>query len=92
MIVSTVAGALLLLTIETNAPNAFLLVWLALLLWLILRTFFGMLRIWPGHARAPAPHACGGAGLRLSRFRMCKLRLPLYCIAGTTQKRTANAA
>ena len=56
MLVATVAGALLLLTIETNAPNAFLLVWLALLLWLILRTLFGMLRIWPGHARAPLRH------------------------------------
>ena len=56
MIVSSVAAALLLLTIETNAPNAFLLVWLALLLWLILRTLFGMLRIWPGHKRAPLRH------------------------------------
>ena len=56
MLVATAAGALLLLTIETNAPHAFLLVWLALLLWLILRTLFGMLRIWPGHARAPLRH------------------------------------
>ena len=56
MIVSTVAGGLLLLATDTTAPQAFLLVWLALLLWLVLRTLFGLLRIWPGHARAPLRH------------------------------------
>ncbi len=56
MIVSSVAAALMLLGTDTTAPDAFLLVWLALLLWLLLRTFFGVLRIWPGHARAPLRH------------------------------------
>lgn len=56
MIVATLVAALLLLLTDTAAPEAFLLVWLSLLLWLILRTLFGMLRIWPGHARAPLRH------------------------------------
>ena len=56
MLVATAAGAALLLAIDTAAPDAFLHVWLALLLWLILRTLFGMLRIWPGHQRAPLRH------------------------------------
>ena len=56
MIVSTaIAGAALLLT-DTSAPQAFLLVWLSLLLWLALRSCFGLLRIWPGHVRAPLRH------------------------------------
>ncbi|MCE2488422.1 MAG: MATE family efflux transporter [Anaerolineae bacterium] len=56
MIVSTgIAAAVLLLT-DTSAPQAFLLVWLALFLWLALRSLFGLLRIWPGHVRAPLRH------------------------------------
>lgn len=53
MLVATAAGTLMLLATDVTAPQAFLQVWLALLLWLLLRTLFGVGRIWPGHARAP---------------------------------------
>ena len=56
MIVSTAIATLVLLLTDVTAPPAFLLVWLALFLWLALRTCFGLLRIWPGHVRAPLRH------------------------------------
>lgn len=56
MIVSTAIATLVLLLTDVTGPQAFLLVWLALLLWLALRSCFGLLRIWPGHTRAPLRH------------------------------------
>lgn len=56
MVVSTGIAAAWLLLMDTAAPQAILQVWLTAFLWLVLRTLFGLLRIWPGHLRAPLRH------------------------------------
>ena len=60
MIGATSTGVLLLMLIEHTQANAFAQVWLAMTVWIIIRSSFGLLRVWPG---------IGKAVLRLSEAR-----------------------
>jgi MATE family multidrug resistance protein len=53
MLVATLACALLLALVDVHAPDALLDVWLVTAAWIAIRAAFGVLRIWPGSARAP---------------------------------------
>jgi multidrug resistance protein, MATE family len=61
MLAATLSGAVALIVIDTASANAFLYVWLALIVWLGVRSLFGIVRIWPGLGysplRAPSPAA-----------------------------------
>ena len=48
MILSTVTGAVALLTLPTDWSGSFVLVWWITMAWIGLRALFGLLRIWPG--------------------------------------------
>jgi MATE family multidrug resistance protein len=58
MLAATLAGALLLALVDVASPEALLQVWLVTAAWIAIRAAFGVLRVWPGSARAPlAAHA-----------------------------------
>ena len=46
-------GALGLALINTDAPHALTWVWVATNVWIGVRAFFGVVRIWPGIGRSP---------------------------------------
>ena len=50
---STLVGVALLYSIDLEGPNAFDAVWYVTGLWIAIRAGLGILRIWPGQARAP---------------------------------------
>lgn len=53
MVISTVIAGIMLYSIDTGAENAFTLLWLAMVLWILLRSIFGVIRIYPGIGNAP---------------------------------------
>lgn len=53
MIVSTVIAAAALLLIDTTAANALVYVWLATVLWITVRSIWGIVRVFPGVGDAP---------------------------------------
>jgi MATE family, multidrug efflux pump len=53
MIVATLVSAIALFAIDIQAANALLFVWLASILWVVIRAIFGMLRVWPAIGDAP---------------------------------------
>ncbi|MEM9953000.1 MAG: MATE family efflux transporter [Chloroflexota bacterium] len=57
MVISTVIAGGMLLAININADNAFTLVWLATVLWIFVRSIFGVIRIYPGIGDAPIGNA-----------------------------------
>ena len=52
MIVATGAGVLLLTQIDPSHTSAFAQVWLAMTVWIVIRSTFGVLRVWPGIGKA----------------------------------------
>ncbi|MDG1960265.1 MAG: MATE family efflux transporter [Candidatus Binatia bacterium] len=48
MLLSTVTGAVALMTLPTDWSGSFVLVWWITVAWIGLRALFGLLRIWPG--------------------------------------------
>ena len=64
VLLATLIGSLLLLTVDTSAQNALFWVWAATVIWIVIRAIQGVLRIWPGIGRAPlARGACAGLDL-----------------------------
>ena len=53
VMLATVTGALGLMLINTDAPHALTWVWVATNVWIGVRAFFGVVRIWPGIGRSP---------------------------------------
>lgn len=53
VITATVVGALGLMLIDTTAPHALTWVWVATNLWITVRAFFGVVRVWPGIGASP---------------------------------------
>ena len=53
VLLATLVGSLMLLLIDTTAPDALVWIWTATAVWIIIRALFGMLRIWPGIGNAP---------------------------------------
>jgi MATE family multidrug resistance protein len=53
MITATALGATALLMIDTTAANAFLWVWVTTVIWIVIRSIFGILRVWPAVGKAP---------------------------------------
>lgn len=53
MIVATLISATVLFTIDISSANALLWVWMATILWIFVRSIFGMLRVWPAIGDAP---------------------------------------
>ncbi|MCB0070355.1 MAG: MATE family efflux transporter [Caldilineaceae bacterium] len=53
VMLATVTGALGLALINTDAPHALTWVWVATNVWIGVRAFFGVVRIWPGIGRSP---------------------------------------
>lgn len=53
MISATLVGGIALFLINTGGSNAFVMVWVATGLWIIVRSIFGMIRIWPGLGTSP---------------------------------------
>ena len=53
MIVSTLIAGFMLYSINTEANNAFMLVWLAMVIWIFLRSIWGVIRVYPGVGNAP---------------------------------------
>ena len=53
VLLATLVGSILLLLIDTAAPNALLYIWLATAIWILIRAIFGIIRIWPAVGRAP---------------------------------------
>jgi MATE family multidrug resistance protein len=53
VLLATLVGSLLLLSIDIEADNALFGVWVATVVWIIIRAFLGILRIWPGIGHAP---------------------------------------
>lgn len=53
MLVATIVGSAGLLLISPGAPDAFLWVWIATAVWILLRMLLGVARIWPGIGRSP---------------------------------------
>lgn len=53
MILSTLIGGAGILLIDISAENAFLLVWIATTVWVVVRAVLGVIRIWPGVGAAP---------------------------------------
>ncbi|MDQ7037212.1 MAG: MATE family efflux transporter [Anaerolineae bacterium] len=53
MITATLAGGIALFLINIGDNNAFVMVWVATGLWIIVRSIFGMIRIWPGFGTSP---------------------------------------
>ena len=52
MIVATGTGVLLLTQIDTSHTSAFTQVWLVMTVWIVIRSTFGVLRVWPGIGKA----------------------------------------
>ncbi len=65
VLLATLAGSVLLFTIDTSAQNALFRIWVATVLWIIIRALLGMLRIWPAIGRAPLARSVG-AGSKTS--------------------------
>ncbi|GAB5493283.1 MAG: MATE family efflux transporter [Phototrophicaceae bacterium] len=53
MLISTIIAGGLLYSINPSADNAFTMVWLATVLWIFVRSIFGVIRIVPGVGKAP---------------------------------------
>src|SRR5690606_41975355 len=53
MIISTIIAGVMLYLINPNAENAFTLVWLAMVLWILIRAIVGIIRVYPGIGNAP---------------------------------------
>ena len=53
MLTATGLGILALLAIDVRAPGALTQVWFATAGWLMVRTGFGVARIWPGVGHSP---------------------------------------
>lgn len=53
MLISTIIAGGLLYSINPSADNAFTMVWLATVLWIFVRSIFGVIRIVPGVGNAP---------------------------------------
>lgn len=51
--VATTGGLIGLALIQPSQPDAFTWVWVATVVWIIIRAMFGMVRIWPGTAASP---------------------------------------
>ena len=58
MLAATLAGALLLASVDVGAPGALVAIWTVTVAWTVVRASFGVLRIWPGIGDAPL----GGRG------------------------------
>ncbi len=58
MLVSTAIGIGCLMLINTSSPGALNLVWWVTALWIGIRAFFGILRIWPGTSTSPLRAPC----------------------------------
>ena len=60
VMLATVTGALGLALINTDAPHALTWVWVATNVWIGVRAFFGVVRVWPGIGHSPfrtsSPH------------------------------------
>lgn len=57
MIVATLISASALFSIDITTSNAFMWVWVTLILWIFIRSIFGMLRVWPAIGDAPLKFA-----------------------------------
>ncbi|MGB7340177.1 MAG: hypothetical protein WBC91_14870, partial [Phototrophicaceae bacterium] len=63
MITATVIAALVLGSINITADDAFTYVWVATVLWIFIRSIFGVIRVWPGIGNAPI----GNKNLEIAR-------------------------
>jgi MATE family multidrug resistance protein len=52
-VAATLAGGVLLLLLDTGSDLALLQVWIVTGVWILIRTAFGVLRLWPGSVSAP---------------------------------------
>jgi MATE family multidrug resistance protein len=50
---ATACGAVALALVDEGRPNALSLIWAATAGWIMVRAFFGLLRIWPGVGKSP---------------------------------------
>jgi MATE family multidrug resistance protein len=53
MMAATCCGVICLFLIDIHNPGAFVQVWLVVGLWIVVRSIFGMVRIWPGVGASP---------------------------------------
>ena len=53
MVISTLIAAAMLYSINITAANAFMMVWIAQVVWIFVRSIFGVIRVWPGIGNAP---------------------------------------
>ena len=58
MILSTLLGLVALYGIDLAGPDALSVIWMITAGWVVIRTVFGMARIWPGFGSSPLklPH------------------------------------
>ena len=58
---ATFAGAVGVYLIDERQPDALTYVWLVSTVWISIRAFFGVTRIWPGIGRSPLSHSVSEA-------------------------------
>jgi hypothetical protein len=63
MIASTLAGLVVLLSVDFARPGGLTVIWIITGGWIALRTAFGLLRIWPGFGASPLRSDSAGLDL-----------------------------